>query len=594
MKRSAVAVAATAVGFSLLVGAPSEASVPAPSGMVVVAKKKPKKTTKSKSRKKKKGSLRVVAQGIPQGRSAKITVAGKKYRKKLPRAGKLRNLRPGKYRVWAAPIVADGGTAAVPDLPVRVKVGKRKSKTLRLQYTWNPRNDSYPPSAASGLEVTQRSTSALSLRWANGSAPDLQGVAVRRKQGASPAQSLDDGRVVETERFASAVVDTGLRPHTTYSYSVFMVDVAGNASRPVTVTARTLGEAEAVTAGTAHTCALVRDEASATSAPTTSVGGVECWGDNEHGQIGDGTTVDARDPAEVGATGVIQVVAGGDHTCARQDSGALLCWGANAYGQVGQPGADRTRPVAVDLPDVTDVAAGHAHTCAVLSDGSVQCWGRNDAGQLGVPASDARAEPLPVPGIGNAVAVTAGYAHTCAVLASGSARCWGGNDHGQLGNGTTAESSTPVRPQIGSVRSITAGVFHTCALLTDQSVECWGDNSYGQLGDGTLSERPSPTTVNLPSASQVVVGAYHSCAVTGSAMRCWGRNSAGRLGDGTQIDRATPVRNAMTSARSIAAGAYHSCAVAGVGVQCWGSNDQGQLGTGDRLGSLLPVAVPGL
>jgi len=563
------------------------AEVPGSAPVIVMAKKRADK-----------GTLKVVAQGVPQGQSAKITIAGKKYRKKLPRGGKLRNLRPGTYRVWAAPIVADGGTAAVPDLPARIRVKKHKRVVLRLQYTWNPKTDSYPPSPATGLTVVDRGLDHLTFRWVNGQSPDLQSVAIRRKQGSQPPTGLDDGRVVPGDRLATSVTDDGLRSHTTYSYSVFMVDLAGNASRPATLTTRTKGVATQIVAGMRHTCALLGD-----TGVTTDVGGTaqstvaECWGANDHGQVGDGSTTDATEAVPVDLPDVVQVAAGGDHTCARQRGGTVYCWGRNDAGQLGSGDTvDALAPVAVDIPNAVDISAGIDHTCAVLTTGGVRCWGANDRGQLGAPPSAFEPLPVTVPGLTSAVSVSAGYAHTCATLTNGSVRCWGANDRGQLGNNSRTDSVTPVRPTTGVVKAVTAGVLHTCALLADGSVSCWGANDYGQLGDGTTTDRTAPTTVALTGAVSLSAGAYHTCATqnTGS-VRCWGRNSSGRLGDGTQNDRSSPARvSGVNDALTVVAGGYHSCAVTASGSLCWGFNSSGQLGNGGRTNSLRAVPVSGL
>ncbi|HQR79998.1 MAG TPA: hypothetical protein PLT68_07255 [Actinomycetota bacterium] len=547
--------------------------------------------------KKKRGSLTVVAQGVPAGRSAKIMVAGKGLRKKLPPAGKLRNLRPGTYRVWASPIVSDGGIAAVADLPLRVKVNKRKSAVVHLHYSWNPKTDSYPPGSATDLRVTVRTPETLSLRWVNGQAPDLQSVEVRRRQGSQAPQTLDEGKFVAVDQFATSVADSDLSPRTVYSYSVFMLDDAGNASTPASVTTRTTGDAESITAGTHHTCALLSPEPATDETPDDQAELVECWGDNTHGQIGDGRTDDALAPTPVALPGVVQVVAGAEHTCARVRGGKVWCWGRNDSGQLGQgTTTDARTPVPVNLPAVADLAAGGDHTCAVLTTGSVRCWGRNDHGQLGIKASGAELLPVAVAGLSNVTGITAGTAHTCAVLSGGSVRCWGGNGNGQLGDSTRADSSSPVRPGVGPVRSLTAGVFHTCAVLTDQSISCWGGNSYGQVGDGTTTDRLTPVSVMPTGASMATAGAYHTCALTSSGVvRCWGRNTGGRLGDGTTTDRWVPTRvNGLANASAVAAGGYHSCAVTAVGVRCWGSNASGQLGQGNRNSSSRPVQVAGL
>ncbi len=543
------------------------------------------------------GGLRVVAQGVPQGRSAKIVVAGKKFRKKLPRAGMLRNLRPGKYRVWATPIVSDGGTAAVPNLPVRVKVPKRKAATLRLQYQWNPKTDVYPPGAVTGLTVAGRTPASITLRWTNSQAPDLQGVAVRRKAGPVPPAGLDDGRVVDVDRGAQNVIDDGLSQYTTYSYSVFMVDTAGNASAPASVTVHTTGRAAQVTAGIQHTCALLPDDDRSAAAGTQAPGRVVCWGANGHGQLGVGSTKDSSLPVAVDLDGVVQVSAGGEHTCALVTDGSVWCWGRNDQGQLGLGTTqDALTPARVDLPESTWVAAGGEHTCAVATSGALRCWGADDAGQAGQRDGAAVLTPPAVPLLTNVTSVAAGWAHTCA-LRSGAVRCFGENADGQLGNGSTTSSATPVTVT-GLSRTpvrLTAGVSHTCALLVDDSLSCWGGNQVGQLGDGTTVSRLVPQPV-LTGVAGVGAGAYHTCAsLDNGTLRCWGRNADGRLGDGTLTDRTLPSRVLVASGVSaLAAGGYHSCAVSGPDTYCWGSGSLGQLGAGVFTGSVRPAPVSGL
>ena len=94
---------------------------------------------------------------------------------------------------------------------------------------------------------------------------------------------------------------------------------------------------------------------SATSCVVTDVQQVRCWGGNDHGQVGDGTTTErprARLVRKVAGAGallqVAQVSVGGEHSCARLTNGQAVCWGRNVDGRLGDgTTSDRTRPVVV-------------------------------------------------------------------------------------------------------------------------------------------------------------------------------------------------------------------------------------------------------
>ena len=135
------------------------------------------------------------------------------------------------------------------------------------------------------------------------------------------------------------------------------------------------------------------------------------------------------------------------HTCAILDDGSVSCWGSNNYGQLGDgTTTDRNTPTQTSSlgTDRTAVAitAGDYHTCAILDDGSVSCWGCNNYGQLGDGTTTDRNTPTQTSSLGTdrtAVAITAGAYHTCAILDDGSVSCWGDNGYGQLGDGTTTQ-----------------------------------------------------------------------------------------------------------------------------------------------------------
>ena len=184
------------------------------------------------------------------------------------------------------------------------------------------------------------------------------------------------------------------------------------------------------------------------------------------------------------------VTAGVGHSCGLSTAGAVYCWGDNEFGQLGDgTTTDRTRPVAVTGLDsgVTVLSAGAHHTCAVQN-GNLRCWGRNVIGQLGNGGWADSPTPVAVSLMqsGDVQTVSAGTYHTCAIKNS-TAYCWGGNSFGQVGNGTTHPTASPgVVTGLSGVADLAVGSEFSCALENSTlSVKCWGNNSHGQVGDGS-------------------------------------------------------------------------------------------------------------
>ncbi len=255
----------------------------------------------------------------------------------------------------------------------------------------------------------------------------------------------------------------------------------------------------------------------------------------------------------------------------------MICWGANDAGQLG---LGSSAPVSAyrDVPGlggVTAIAAGGDETCALRADRTVACWGDGRRGQLGDGLLLGRAAPVTVSGVEGATAVTVGSVQACALKADGSVVCWGANDAGQLGNDRSATATTPVTVGglSGAFGVATGPGGHRCATTEDAGVLCWGAGEHGQLGDGARETRVVPAHVSgIAFADAVSVGNSHSCALLDEHVECWGEGTDGRLGNGTTSDRATPVPVPGLQALQVSAGYRGSCAVTLTAqVACWGA-----------------------
>jgi alpha-tubulin suppressor-like RCC1 family protein len=379
---------------------------------------------------------------------------------------------------------------------------------------------------------------------------------------------------------------------------------------------KVLNNVVAITAGNAHTCALLAD------------GTAKCWGLNADGQLGIGntqpdlippTTVAGTsgdplrnvvaistgghrcfvDNGSIGDIGDFQCAGSGDHTCALLADGSAKCWGNNQSGQLGNsvsPKSFEPVPVAGGGGSFTarDIAAGRNHTCAVRANGTVACWGSNSSGQIGDGTIGGnRPSPFTIPNLNNVVAVAAGEAHTCALRADGTVRCWGANGNGQLGPGFVSSSSpTPITPfDITNAVAIAAGGAlgnsHTCALIADGTVKCWGANGSGQLGTGNTIQSSIPITVGgLGNAVSIAVGETHTCALVAVGFPfCWGFDGSGQLGnDAALSSQSLPRLVSLGNTVAIAGGNLNTCALRADGsTWCWGSNLLGQVGINSTL-----------
>ncbi len=247
----------------------------------------------------------------------------------------------------------------------------------------------------------------------------------------------------------------------------------------------------ALSAGGSHTCAIRES------------GAIECWGDDRAGK---------SSPPDGSFTAVS---AGDGHSCGLRETGAVECWGWNWAGQTDAP-AGRFSAVNV----------GWDYTCGLRETGEIECWGNNTSGQ-----ADALA--------GRFSAISAGYSRTCGLRETGAVECW------RFGRYASGRTDAPA----GRFSAVSVGLGHSCGLRETGAVECWGDNEEGQ------ADAPAGQF------SAVSAGWFYTCGVRENGrIACWGSNN--------EYGRADAPEGSFTA---VSAGINHTCAIRDTSeLECWG------------------------
>jgi alpha-tubulin suppressor-like RCC1 family protein len=374
----------------------------------------------------------------------------------------------------------------------------------------------------------------------------------------------------------------------------------------------------------------------ALSASAWATTGGLAWGNNEFGQLGNGskqsgsTITSVAEPTAGELSGMLQVSTGGDHTLALLAGKGVDAWGNGEWGQLGLGGhGTHALPVSTGLESVTAVAAGKSFSMA-LKAGVVWTWGRNNRGQVGdgfvTGPNQCGAEeegeskehqeeracllsPAPL-GLSKVVAIAAGGEHALALLEDGTVKAWGSNQFGQLGTGSStgpekcagvACSRVPVTVTgLEHVVAISAGAGWSMALLESGEVVSWGSNKSGQLGTGSgegpetcASVACSTKAVSVTGLSEVKAisagGEFGLAVTSGNEVKAWGNNEKGQLGNNTTTNSATPVAvleavgpsKNLSGVQAISAGGKHALAlVEGEVLKVWGDPSEGALGPG--------------
>ena len=307
-----------------------------------------------------------------------------------------------------------------------------------------------------------------------------------------------------------------------------------------------------------------------------------CWGSNENGLLGDGTSVDRPTPAKVVGIKDVTDISVGDSLACAVASGKAYCWGSYLL--------KATVPKEVSgLSNVTDISTNGSTTCAI-ADSSLYCWGSNSSGQVGDGTTNSRSAPVKVESISAPTQISVGGSTVCAV-SLGSLLCWGSNEKGELGDGSNIKSrSTPESVEAIKFPSTVSvgdqfGDGTVCVARPDDSAYCWGANGYNQIGDGTTTDRRTPVKVGDDIGTISSNGGYTCAISTTESLTCWGQEGATY----TKVPRPTEVRG-LTGVTRVSPGPT-SCAISDGQVFCWGRNSRGEVGDGTTIDRNTPVQI---
>lgn len=336
---------------------------------------------------------------------------------------------------------------------------------------------------------------------------------------------------------------------------------AGGGASAGTAPGTVISNILSISAGRSHTCALRTD------------GTVVCWGNDEAGQLGNGTVnLLTNDPVVVsGLNDAVAVAAGPDYTCAVHAGGGLSCWGSDQLGQYTSVKAVPTPTPVDDVGGLRAVSAATRSVAGLGTDGTVSWWS----------ALTGTVHPQPVPALAGATEIAAtDFGGVYGLLPGGTvlsafagADCADGGCTMQVPSGASSFSVSPSSGAPGP----------GCALLSGGAVACWGDTFGSDLS----------VVAGLPPATAVSTNNGHTCVLLAdTTVRCWGDNTFGQLGDGTTFASDTPVVvQGLSGVVAISAGWFHTCAVLSDQTgACWGNN-QLRVPDGGITNAPAPVTV---
>lgn len=301
-------------------------------------------------------------------------------------------------------------------------------------------------------------------------------------------------------------------------------------------------------------------------------GNLYAWGDNDGGQLGDGSTTDrsyalGSVDSNLWVAAAISIEAFGFGLAIRDD-GTLYSAGYNFYGSLADgTTTNRSTFGTAAAGSWLSCAAGSYHSLLVKSDNTLHSVGYNPNGQLGDGSTTDSTTLAQVGSDTNWSAVYAARYSSYGLKSDGTLYAWGDNTYGQLGDGSTTSRSAPVQVGSAAWTKISPNQFHVLGLQTDGSLWAWGTNG-NRFGDGGTNNSTTPVQIGSDTWLDVAAGRSHSVGIkSDGTLWGWGYSTTGAHGSGTAtLSSPTQIGSATTWGK-VAAGNDHSAAIDSSGIR---------------------------
>ena len=323
-----------------------------------------------------------------------------------------------------------------------------------------------------------------------------------------------------------------------------------------------------------------------------------CWGENNRGQLGNGTTTPSTKPVKVPnfkAKAITTHMRG--NRCAIDTNGKPWCWGPEAtYPDFqNKPTAVRDFPAEVKLEKIS---VGSGTGCGIATDQSVWCWGENSLGEFGngtITEDATQTKPSKIPNF-KAKTISMLTNAGCAITPDNKAYCWG-NFSGGDRTGNYEDRYRPVSMGNFKAIDISGHSDAVCALEANGTPRCWGDIYSGTVLGGPLGRNGE--VINSGVVATKLDARFNTCIVDHKGTPwCWGNTFGPRVGNTPQRGLDIPANygnREVTNAVDITNDADNVYYVDSSGqLWGWGLNKDGNLGVGNTDPQPSPVKIPGI